>query len=224
MYWSFIDLEPPWAVSILPVSEQVRPSIRRMALSLQDAAKLSPRTSQMMSWARSGKSLYVLTHSDASTSQTLMERSAEHDSSVLEAVGWYLRSWTFLACPSRSSMESFKSSPCLAIPLSSVGSQSSGMDQILMVVSSEAVAIMESSNGENSISNTEPVCPCTIWDVPFSKRPGRSWRPTKTGPPPPAKAVAQYLVEAFTYCCSPVEVESRKSVCNCSCLGWSQKT
>lgn len=93
-------------------------------------------------------------------------------------MGWYRSRLTFFMCPTKSTMLSEMSVPFLLLPLASMGSHSSGTLQILMVVSSLAVASMESSKGFHSKSRMEPWWPWRVGVWPGTKRPGRSWRPT----------------------------------------------
>ena len=127
-------------------------------------------------------------------------------------MGWNRSKFTFFSCPIKSTILSVISLPGLFLPLASIGSQFSGILQILMVVSSLAVANMESSKGLHSKSKMEPWCPCKVGVAPGTKRPGRSCRPTYTSPPPPKRATLKYLADALTYCWSPVTVLRRKPV------------
>jgi hypothetical protein len=45
---------------------------------------------------------------------------------------------------------------------------------------------------------------------------------TTKGPPPPETAMAKYFADALMYVCSPVVVERRKPVQQCSALGGSE--
>ena len=205
----------------MEVTPPVLASKRRMFLSLLVHANESPFTSQIISWTRSERSELLTTACPDSTSQILIVWSALVLIKVLLAVGWYRRRVTFLACPSRVSMDSEISFPALPTPFSPVGSQSSGMDQILMVASSLAVASMVSSKGLHSMSRTAPEWPFKMGLVPSSNLPGRSCLPTTTGPPPPNMAHDQYFADALTYCWSPVEVDNRKPTW--SCCGYDER-